>query len=220
MAITSHQTPNPQSSSARTSKGSSREQSWEQAGRYGQGIRPGANEDRSMRKRTYRTRAVAPDQHALALRERGVRKILESGLPSDHPLMATAIAFVKGMPSPATTQICGYNIGHWFGWCVANGVEPVTATHLNGRAYLGDLYGSASGSRAQRLSSLRSFYDLLVNEEIVARNPFRRIVPLAGEPITPTPALTFDEFRRLLSLIRQDFGHPDRDICVRIPTSR
>lgn len=65
------------------------------------------------------------------------------------------------------------------------------------------------------MSTLRSFYEELVYEEMVVRNPFRRVVPAAGAPLTPTPALSFEEFTRLLTRIREEFGHPKRDLVAR-----
>jgi integrase len=168
-----------------------------------------------MQPRNYHTNAIQPDERALALRARGVSKIRESGLSPDHRLMEPALGFIEGMPSACTTQIYGYNIGDWFGWCARQGIDPATATRFNAKAYLAGMYALAPMSRAQRMSSLRSFYEELVDEEKVARNPFRRVVPRGGAPVNPTPALSLEEFTRVLSLIRKEFGLPQKDLVAR-----
>lgn len=144
-----------------------------------------------------------------------MRKVLESGLPADDPLSVLAIAFIKGMPSAGSTRAYGYNIGHWFHWCLGQGLDPAAAHRLDGRAYLADLSSRAPKSRVQVMASLQSFYEEAVDEDLAVRNPFRRIRPPSNEPITPTPALNFAEFKHLLTMVRRHFGHPDRDLCAR-----
>jgi integrase/recombinase XerD len=146
---------------------------------------------------------------------RGVRKIRESGLASDHPLFEQALAFIQGMPSAATTQIYGYNIGSWFTWCVTQAIDPIDASKFEAKAYVASLGRYAPMSRAQRISSLRSFYEDLVDEGLAPRDPFRRVVPPAGDPINETPALSFEEFRHLLAVVRGHYGDPTRDLCAR-----
>lgn len=168
-----------------------------------------------MRRQVYRTRAHAPGEQDITFRACGVKKILESGLAADDPLSKLAIAFITGMPSAGSTRVYGYNIGHWFQWCLARGLDPADTHRLDARAYLADLSGRAPKTRVQILASLQSLYDEAIEEDLARRNPFLKVKRPPNEPITPTPALDFDEFKRLLAVIRSHFGHPDRDLCAR-----
>jgi site-specific recombinase XerD len=97
-----------------------------------------------------------------------------------------------------------------FDWCALHGIDPLAISRPATNAYRNELAerGLSLSSVARKLSSAKSFYRYLLEEEIVDRSPFqhmRRLRPEEGEPSRPW--LDQEDLRKLLEAAKQTNSH-------------
>ncbi|HEY3318645.1 MAG TPA: tyrosine recombinase XerC [Coriobacteriia bacterium] len=75
--------------------------------------------------------------------------------------------------SPATVRAYASDLAAYLGWASRTGTDPIRLTHRHLRLYLAELSAARYAPRtvARRLSSLRSFFDFLVEQELAPGNP-------------------------------------------------
>lgn len=118
-----------------------------------------------------------------------------------------AAAFLRGCASPHTAKSYGYGIASWLDWCDRHNVDPLNAVPAHGQLWATDLRdrGYSDGTRANRLSAVRSFYEWLDEQDVPFRkNPakFKNGRPKASP--TPTPALSDEQVVALLDAADAD----------------
>ncbi|MET8265953.1 tyrosine-type recombinase/integrase [Micromonospora arida] len=106
-----------------------------------------------------------------------------------------------------TARTYRYGLQSWFQWCVDAGVNPYDAVPAHGQLWATAMRGQglADGTRANRLSAVRSFYEWLDEQDVAFRkNPakFRTGRPKANP--TPTPALSAEQLAALLDVADTD----------------
>jgi len=64
----------------------------------------------------------------------------------------------------------------WLPWCQAHGIDPLEAKRRHVAAYARQIEadGHSPGTRARKLSAVSSWYDYLIDEGILERNPAKR----------------------------------------------
>ena len=117
------------------------------------------------------------------------------------------------MPNPGSAAAYARALVPWLVYCTRGGVDPAAgsvdpaaATAWDARGYLASLAGKAPGTQAMYCAVARSFYQVAIDERIAAVNPFYRVRPRSSAPVEPTPALTEDEWERVLDAIEADAG--------------
>jgi site-specific recombinase XerD len=116
-------------------------------------------------------------------------------------------AFLRGCASPHTARSYGYGVQSWLDWCEQHRVDPLAAVPAHGQLWMTDLRdrGYSDGTRANRLSAVRSFYEWLDEQDVPFRkNPakFKAGRPKANP--TPTPALSDEQVVALLDAADAD----------------
>lgn len=120
-------------------------------------------------------------------------------VPGDH-LARYVTAYLHTL-TPHTAKAYRYGITSWLDWCHTTGVNPLDAVPAHGQLWATALrdQGLADGTRANRLSAVRSWYEWLDEQDVPFRkNPakFKTGRPKASP--TPTPALSADQLAALL----------------------
>ncbi|MFF0823041.1 tyrosine-type recombinase/integrase [Micromonospora haikouensis] len=122
-------------------------------------------------------------------------------------LREQAAVFLDGLASPHTAKSYGYGLDSWLTWCEHHRVDPLDAVPAHGQLWSTALrdQGYSDGTRANRLSAVRSFYEWLDEQDVPFRkNPakFKTGRPKAN-PV-PTPALSAEQVVALLDAADAD----------------
>lgn len=108
-------------------------------------------------------------------------------------------AFLASFSSAATRDAYGDDLRQWFAWCDAHDVDPLEVRRPHVELYMRwqEGRGLAPNTRGRRLSTLRSFFGWLVDEQVVPANPAARVKPpRRTEP--ELPSLSRHEMHRFL----------------------
>ncbi|WP_043688535.1 site-specific integrase, partial [Streptomyces xylophagus] len=102
-----------------------------------------------------------------------------------------------------TAESYRYGITSWLNWCAATGINPLDAVPAHGQLWATALrdQGLSDGTRDNRLSAVRSWYEWLDEQDVPFRkNPakFKTNRPKANP--TPTPALAAEQLANLLDV--------------------
>lgn len=90
----------------------------------------------------------------------------------------------------------------WLPWCEQNGMDPLKLRrgHVDAYRLVLESSGCSPNTIAQRLAAVSSWYDYLYDEELVDRNPAKRVKrPLIDKDHSPTVGLTLEEAKRFLA---------------------
>lgn len=122
-------------------------------------------------------------------------------------LRQQAAVFLGNLASPHTTKSYGYALDSWLSWCELHRVDPLDAVPAHGQLWATALrdQGYSDGTRANRLSAVRSFYEWLDEQDVPYRkNPakFKSGRPKAN-PLA-TPALSAEQVVALLDAADTD----------------
>lgn len=92
---------------------------------------------------------------------------------TDRQFTRFAGAFLASFPSEATRAAYRLDLGDFAEWCARWQIIPLEAHRPHVDLYMQHLEdrGLAPATRARRLSTLRSFFDYLVREDLMQRNP-------------------------------------------------
>lgn len=146
------------------------------------------------------------------VRERAVAAVVAAA--PDSPLGRFAPDWVNGIPNPRTAELNAKLVARWFRWCAAKGISPEAARPRDARIYHAAMSKLAPKSKAMCLSACRRFYEEAMDEDIVATDPFRRVVERKPHYRTQTPALTEVEFERVLAHIQSYFEDPRLELAA------
>lgn len=123
-------------------------------------------------------------------------------------LARLAAAFLATWTSPHTAKSYRYAIRSWLDWCDHHRVDPLNAVPAHGQLWMTALHdqGYADGTRANRLSAVRSWYEWLETQDVpFRRNPAKltRNQRPQASPV-PTPALSAEQVVALLDAADAD----------------
>ncbi|MGK5737260.1 tyrosine-type recombinase/integrase [Micromonospora sp. URMC 103] len=126
-------------------------------------------------------------------------------VPGDH-LARHVTAYLHTL-TERTAKTYRYGIVAWLHWCAANNLDPLNAVPAHGQLWATTMrdQGLADGTRANRLSAVRSFYEWLDEQDVPFRkNPakFKTGRPKANP--RPTPALSAEQLAALLDVADAD----------------
>jgi len=128
---------------------------------------------------------LTPAEKAKRRRGQALAKIRSCGLALDHVALVFAIAFLRGARSADTAMTYANGLCRWFGYCVANGIDPYLATRTDARAYAATLpdAGLKPSSQATCCAAPRTFYEEAIAERKLQFNPFKRVGPAESGPV-------------------------------------
>lgn len=99
--------------------------------------------------------------------------------PHDNPAAALVAAFLLSRSgSPHTRDAYAGDLEQFCSWLYDERIPLLAASRFHIESWLDDLredHGYKATTRARKLSAVRAFYDYLLDEEIVARNPCHRV---------------------------------------------
>ncbi|MFI1197718.1 tyrosine-type recombinase/integrase [Micromonospora sp. NPDC020750] len=116
-------------------------------------------------------------------------------------------AFLRACGSPHTARSYGYGVTSWLDWCAHHRVDPLNAVPAHGQLWATELRdrGYSDGTRANRLSAVRSWYEWLDEQDVAFRkNPAKFKVGRPQANPVPTPALAAEQVVALLDAADAD----------------
>lgn len=137
-----------------------------------------------------------------AMLERMVVRLRAAGEPLGAEVLDTAELFIRSQAVIHTANAYARALLRYFGWCVANAVDPWKARHGHAGMFTASLHELAPGTRRNYVIATRSFYRYAVIDEVIANDPFRLVKTPQPDAATPTPALT----QQQLSFIQKGGG--------------
>lgn len=105
----------------------------------------------------------------------------------------------------------------WLPWCVANGIDPLSARRGGVAAYARQIEadGHSPATRARKLSAVSSWYDYLIAEELIDRNPAKTTGrPNIDRDVSPAVGLSEEEVDALLDQAAADGTRSDALISL------
>lgn len=138
---------------------------------------------------------------------RGV--LVEHAPTTDQQLTRYAGAFLAAFTSAQTRQAYGVALRQWFAWCRAHDLDPLTVRRTHVELWLRHLEERqlARKTRALKFTALRSFFNWLVDEDVVLASPCLRVTP-PPQTCGPQEALTEPELHRFLLAARELGPYP------------
>jgi integrase/recombinase XerD len=114
-------------------------------------------------------------------------------------------AWLLGFPSEHTRRSYSGDLTAWLMFCDEHGVEPLSARrpHIDAWARSLEELNLKPRTIARRLSSVASWYDFLVTEQVCATSPARDVRRPKIADRGETPGLTRDELRRLMTAAKE-----------------
>ncbi len=122
----------------------------------------------------------------------------------------TYLTVIRGL-SPHTVRGYATDLDSYLGWAERTHTDPIAPTHRQLRLYLGEMdqAGYARTTISRRLSTLRSFFDYMIAEEIIETDP-SAILSSPRLPARLPRAVSQDVVRSLL-----DSPSPDTPVGLR-----
>lgn len=119
---------------------------------------------------------------------------------------------------PNENTRAGYSrdIEDFLAWCGEEGSDPLALRRVDGQMYLTHLLdlGHSDATVKRKLASISSFYEYVVAEEVMDRNPFLRVRHRAVRGDVETPWLDLSESRQLLEATLTESTSPLRDFVL------
>lgn len=132
-------------------------------------------------------------------------------IPDEHPLMKIAEAMLRGKSSAHTRRAYAKDLRTFLRWCLTHGVAPHMADRddlITYKDHCMQNYGGNSPGRM--LSVVRGFYlELELRQMLPGRNPMLQFPKVEKRQIELPAALTLQQARELLDLIRADGARDD-----------
>jgi integrase len=130
-------------------------------------------------------------------------------------LVLFARAWIETILNLSTAFMYSRAIGGWLAWCEGSDVDPGTARVLDARRYLTVLASrTANKSMAVYCAAARKFYRAAIESELAVGNPFVGVGPSNEKPKEETPALTEQEFDRVLDIIEANARASTRPLSI------
>jgi integrase len=162
--------------------------------------------------------APAPRHQPDPIKRQALHVIDRIGLSPGSKDSRLAVAFIEGMSNSRSAQIYAYHLAAWLSHCVSRGIRPLGATRLEATAYLGQIGHLADSTQKVRCAVITAFYELALENEMVRRNPFRKLRPktVDDEDRRRTPSIDEAGFDSVLGLISRgiETGDPARDAIM------
>lgn len=123
----------------------------------------------------------------------------------DDALRQLIAAWLLGFPSEHTRRSYSGDLTAWLTFCDEHGVEPLRARRPHIDAWARSLEELKLKPRtiARRLSSVSSWYDFLVTEQVCATSAAKDVRRPKIADRGETPGLTRDELRRLMAAAKE-----------------
>lgn len=135
-------------------------------------------------------------QHRL---ERGIVVVRRAGGDLRPEVLEAAEHFLRGFRNRRTSITYCTGLARYLRWCSETNVDPFEARPSQGRLFLASLSDLTPRTSDIYVTAVKSFYSALIGDELTAFDPLRRIKASRAGVRTPTPALTLDEFNRVLA---------------------
>lgn len=120
---------------------------------------------------------------------------------SSSPLDTLVAAWLAGYRSPQTRSAYAIALRLWRCWCQRHNVDPLDAVRAHVELYQRDLEALGRKPRTiyARLTAMASFYDYLVVEEVLVRDPMRGVKRPRIERKSPTAWLSRSQLADLVT---------------------
>lgn len=121
-----------------------------------------------------------------------------------------AVAWLASFRSQRTIDAYRTGITQWFDFCGRLVVDPLDAmrAHVDLFMHHLEVTGKAPRTRALRLTTISSFYTYLLDEELVRRNPTRKVLRPKYPRKSPTAWLTRGQIFDLVTTAEELGAHP------------
>jgi integrase/recombinase XerD len=160
-------------------------------------------EDPSTKGRRKRTQA----ERDAALRINARMTLARSRFDHEHPAYKFGIKFLNSRKNPRTAVNYAIQLASWFAYCVDEALDPFAASLMDAMIYMAGLSANyAPTTLYQRRSAVHSFYQTAIDMDLVAKDPFRTIKAGNPDPVIPTPALSLEQFERVVSALKARFA--------------
>ena len=127
---------------------------------------------------------------------------LDSPVPALDKLIA---GWLLGYRSTNTRDAYARDLHAWLDFCAVAGVGPFEATRAHVDAWMRTLEAEfATATVARRVASISSFYEYVVDEDVVARNPAARVRRPKVPELSSTSAPDRVELAAMLDACRDD----------------
>ena len=141
--------------------------------------------------------------------------LAETGVAEDSPSMRNAQITIARLSTYASARVYAAHLARFFAFMNSQGREPIDADHDDVDMFLMNTRHMAPATQSCIFGILSAYFKRAVERQVRPYNPFTGRKRPSSDPLTPTPALTFDQAQSLLDSIADDFGHPDRDLIGR-----
>jgi integrase/recombinase XerD len=160
-------------------------------------------EDLSTKGRRKRTQA---DRDA-ALRANARMTLARSRFDHDHPAYAFGLEWLDSQGNPRTAVNYAIQLASWFAYCVERTLDPFAASIMDAKIYLARQAADfAPTTLYLRRAAVRSFYQDAIDMDKTVKDPFRKIRAGNPDPVIPTPALSIEEFDRVVAGLKSRFA--------------
>lgn len=161
------------------------------------------------------TSSTVPDSGDERIRRRAIDRLLNVGLPPDHPAVAVARALLREYESVSTVRRYARILSAFLSFFALEGVDPLgQAIRPTIRAWWTSTAGYAAMRRRAYLYTVRRFYRQAGSEGLFLYDPTFGIrapkLKSLADRKRSTPALTQDQVLLLLGAIEAELSHPDR----------
>jgi integrase/recombinase XerC len=160
------------------------------------------------------------------VRAQAVARLDALEYPADHPIIRATHAKMRGV-SPNTSRLMSAAVIVWLRYCEGEGLDPTDLQQTDAQAYdqwLQERYAPTTAHTS--IAMLRVIYKIAHGTGSIPRNPFLGVSVSNPDPLQYTPALTKQEFERLVAMISQEAFGPlarvasKRDLVVFYVTCR
>lgn len=133
-----------------------------------------------------------------------------------RPHETYAAAWLAGYRSPRTREAYRISITQWFTWCASKGLDPLQVVRAHIELWQRELEASGRKPRtvSLRITALASWYRYLIDEEVLTKDPVRRVRRPKIERRSPTAFLTRPQMADLLEGAQALGPHPYALVCV------
>lgn len=128
----------------------------------------------------------------------------------DRPAHETlAMAWLAGFRSPRTRAAYSLGIRSWFGWCEECNADPLGIARAHIDLWVRQLEARlADRTVALRITTLASFYEYLVDQDVIAKNPTKGVRRPKVQRKSPTAWLRRPQLADLIAGAAELGPHP------------
>jgi len=121
----------------------------------------------------------------------------------EHPIYPALVSLLRANATMTGATNVALRIKHYLRYCLAQGINPVTATRDDLEGWLSSMRHLAPITRQAYIAMAKNLYEELIDRDLVIKNPARRLH--VGRNTRPAVrALTLEEVERTLDGIRVD----------------